>query len=104
MNKTYSSDQLFTGRWTINRWVIVPAELPLQLLQQVRRNRGGTGGLQAPLSLKKNFAKFYFYELKKTVLKWKIVQSYKTSWNSSKVIDIYSITIELNKRDGLFCQ
>ena len=34
MNKTYSSDQLFMGRWTnINCCVIVPARLPLQLLQ-----------------------------------------------------------------------
>ena len=34
MNKTYSSDQLFMGRWTnINCWVILPAGLPLQLLQ-----------------------------------------------------------------------
>ena len=34
MNKTYSSHQHFMGRWNnIDRWVIVPAELPLQLLQ-----------------------------------------------------------------------
>ena len=32
MNKTYSLDQLFLGRWNnINRWVIVPAGLPLHL-------------------------------------------------------------------------
>ena len=34
MNKTYSSHQHFMGRWNnIDRWVIVPAGLPLQLLQ-----------------------------------------------------------------------
>ena len=63
---------------------------------------GGLAGLQPPAP--QNFATFSFYELKKIVLKWKIVQSYKTSWNSSKVIDIYNITIELNNRDGLFRQ
>ena len=60
-----------------------------------------TGGTLAPPL---NFAKFYIYELKKIVLKWKIVQSTKTSWNSSKVIVIYNITIELNTRNGLFCR
>ena len=29
------------------------------------------------------------------MLKWNIVQNYKTSWNSSKFIDIYNIIIEL---------
>ena len=34
MNKTSSSDQLFMRRWTnIRRWVIDPAGLPRQLLQ-----------------------------------------------------------------------
>ena len=35
------------------------------------------------------------------MLKWKIVQNYKTSWNSSKFIDIYNIIIELNIRDDI---
>ena len=64
------------------------------------RGGGGAGGVQPP----QNFAKFYSYELKKIVLKWKIVQSTKTSWNSSKAIVIYKITIELNTRNGLFCR
>ena len=42
-----------------------------------------------------------FSELKEIVLKWKIVQNYKTSWNSSKFIDIYNIIIELNTRDDI---
>ena len=44
-------------------------------------------------------AKFYLI-----ALKWKIVQNYKMSWNSSKFIDIYNIIIELNTRDGISCQ
>ena len=32
-----------------------------------------------------------FDESRKIVLKWKIVQNYKTSWKSSKFIDIYNI-------------
>ena len=39
-----------------------------------------------------------FDELRKIVLKWKIAQNYKTSWNSSKFIDVYSI-IDLGTRD-----
>ena len=35
------------------------------------------------------------------MLKWKIVQSYKTSWNSSKFIDIYNIIIDRDTRDGI---
>ena len=45
-----------------------------------------------------------FYELKGIVLKQKIVQNYKTSWNSSKFIDIYNIVIELDTRTGISCQ
>ena len=41
---------------------------------------------------------------KKIVLKWKIEQNFKISWNSSKFIDIYNIIIELNARDGVSCQ
>ena len=35
-----------------------------------------------------------------------MLQSYKTSWNSSKFIDIYSIIIDLDTRDGILsvCQ
>ena len=39
---------------------------------------------------------------KKIVPKWKIVQNYKTSWNSSKFIDICNINIELGARDGIY--
>ena len=35
------------------------------------------------------------------MLKSKIVQNYKTSWNSSKFIDIYNIIIELNTRNDI---
>ena len=40
-----------------------------------------------------------FDELKKLVLKWKIAQSYKSKWNSSKLINIYNIIIDI--RDGI---
>ena len=33
-----------------------------------------------------------------------MVQYYKTSWNSSKFIDIYNIIVELSTRDGMSCQ
>ena len=56
---------------------------------------GGAGeGLQSPRYLLNSI----FYELKKNVLKRKIVQNYKASQNSSKFIDIYNIIIELNIR------
>ena len=42
--------------------------------------------------------------MKKIVLNWKIVENYKTRWNSSKFADIYNIIIELNTRDGISCQ
>ena len=63
---------------------------------QARRNRGAEE-LQPP----RFFLTAIFDELKKIVLKWKIVQSYKTSWNSSKFIDIYNIIIDLDTRDGI---
>ena len=47
------------------------------------------------------FAKFYFSWLKKIVLKSKIVQNYKTSWDFSKFIDIYNIIIDLDTTDGI---
>ena len=47
------------------------------------------------------FAKFYFSWLKKLVLKSKIVQNYKTSWDFSKFIDIYNIIIDLDTTDGI---
>ena len=56
---------------------------------------GGHGGLQPPSFLLSSI----FDKLKKTVLKWKIVQNYKTSWNSSKFIDISNIIIDLDTRD-----
>ena len=38
-------------------------------------------------------------ELKKIVLKWKIVQNYKTSWNYSRFVDTYNIDIDTT--DGI---
>ena len=65
---------------------------------QARRNRGGLGGggLQ-PIQI---FANFYFWSIEKIVLKWKVVQNYKTSLNSSKFIDIYNIIV-LDTRDDI---
>ena len=40
---------------------------------------------------------FLFHELKKIAWKWKIMQNYKTNWNSSKIVDIYKILIELQR-------
>ena len=56
---------------------------------QGRRNRGVRLGA----------AKFYFWSIEKIVLKWKIVQNYKTSLNSSKFIDIYNIITVLDTED-----
>ena len=67
---------------------------------QVRRNRGWGGGL-GRWSLPQIFDKFYFLKIEKKVLKWKIIQNYKTSRNSSKFIDIYNIIIDLDMRDGI---
>ena len=57
---------------------------------QGRRNRGVRLGA----------ANFYFWSIEKIVLKWKIVQNYKTSLNSSKFIDIYNIIV-LDTRDDI---
>ena len=35
------------------------------------------------------------------MLKWKIVQNYKTSWSCSKFNDIYYIIIDLDTRYGI---
>ena len=35
------------------------------------------------------------------MLKWKVVQNYKTSLNSSKFIDIYNIIIVLDTREDI---
>ena len=56
---------------------------------QGRRNRGVRLGA----------ANFYFWSIEKIVLKWKIVQNYKTSLNSSKFIDIYNIITVLDTED-----
>ena len=70
---------------------------PVSMKQQARRKRGGRGAAAPQI-----FANFYFWWIeKKIVLKWKIVQNYKTSWNSSKFIDIYNIAIDLDTRDGV---
>ena len=63
------------------------------MLNQARRNRGGWGARFLLNSL--------FHRLKKIELKWKIVQNYITSWNSSKFIDIYNIIIDLDMRDDI---
>ena len=42
-----------------------------------------------------------FDELKIILLKWKIVQNYKTSRDSSKFFDIYNILIDLDTRDDI---
>ena len=64
---------------------------------------GGAGGTEAtpppPPPPTRFLLNSIFYELKKIVLKWKVVQNYKTCWNSSKFIDVYNIIIELNSRD-----
>ena len=64
---------------------------------QARKNRGGWGSCSPP-HLRFSLTSI-FDELKKIVLEWKIVQSYKTSWSSIKFIDIYNIIIDLNTRD-----
>ena len=60
---------------------------------------GGAGvQLQLPLPPPRFLLTSIFDEPK---IKWKIAQSYKTSWNSSKFIDIYYIIIDLDTRDGI---
>ena len=51
------------------------------------------------------FAKFNFlWTEKENSVKVKNSTNYKTSWNSSKFVDIYNMIIELNARDGIPCQ
>ena len=65
----------------------------------VETGAGGEGlGDWSPLQ---SFAKSYFYQLKKDSVEWKIVQSYKTSWNSSKVIVIYN-TLLISKPEMVY--
>ena len=59
---------------------------------------GGAGGGCRPPSF---FLTSIFDELEKIVLKWKIVQNYKTSWNPYKSIDTYNIVIDLDTRDDI---
>ena len=59
---------------------------------------GGTGGLQPPPQI---FPNFYFWSIEKIMLKWKVVQNYKTSLDSSKFIDIYNIIIVLDTREDI---
>ena len=71
---------------------------------QAHRNRGAGGNCNSPrFSLSP-----IFDELKEIVLQWKIVQNYKTSWNSSKFIDIYNIIIVLDTKElsseMIYCQ
>ena len=58
---------------------------------QGRRNRGVRLGA----------ANFYFWSIEKIVLKWKIVQNYKTSLHSLKFIKIYNIIIVFDTRDDI---
>ena len=55
------------------------------------------GGAAAP----QIFGKFYFLWIERNSVKVKIVENYKTSWNSSKLIDIYNIIVELDARDDI---
>ena len=48
-----------------------------------------------------DFGNFYFWSIEKIALKWKIVQNYKTSLNSSNFLDIYNIVIILATRDDI---
>ena len=51
------------------------------------------------------FVKFCFLWIEKNSAKVKnSTKNYKVSWNSSKSIDIYNIIIELDTKDGIFCQ
>ena len=85
--------------------ILIPIDRSVKMMKSFTRLAAFTLIISYYLkSDKSDFTKFYFYESKKIVLKWKIVQSYKTSWNPSKFIDIYNITIELDSRDGLSCQ
>ena len=69
------------------------------------KNRGAGGQKPRTLAPLPRFLLIsIFYEMKKIVLNWKIVENYKTRWNSSKFADIYNIIIELNTRDGISCQ
>ena len=82
-------------------WCITRLSFYKQSIKHATKDRpveiGGPGGSSPPGFLL-NFA---FHRLKKIELKWKIVQNYKTSWNSSKFIDIYNIIIGLDTRDGI---
>ena len=57
---------------------------------QARRNRGDWVGCSPPLRFLLNSI---FDESKKIVLKWKIVQNHKTSWNSSKFIGFMTLLL-----------
>ena len=59
----------------------------------------GGGGLQPPPP--RLVLTSLFDELKIILLKWKIVQNYKTSRNSSKFFNIYNILIDLDTRDDI---
>ena len=59
---------------------------------------GGTGGGGGSLGRGWGFGGWAAAELKKIVSKRKIAQNYKTSWNSSNFIDVYSINIDLGTR------
>ena len=62
---------------------------------------GGGGGEKEGLSSPRSLRNSILYELKEIMLKWKIVQNYKTSWNSSKFIDICNIINDLDTRDDI---
>ena len=69
---------------------------------QVRRNRRwGEGGLGVAAAPPRFLLNSIFYELKKVLLKWKIVQNYKTSWTYSRFVDTYNIITDIDTTDGV---
>ena len=62
---------------------------------------GGGGGAPPPPPPPRLLLTSLFDELKIILLKWKIVQNYKTSRNSSKFFNIYNILIDLDTRDDI---
>ena len=78
--------------------ICISVPLNARYILQARKNWGRGGGELRGLLI------LLLWTEKKIVSKWKIVQNYKTSWNFSNFIDIYSIIIELSTRDGISCQ
>ena len=85
-------------------WCITRLSFYKQSIKHATKDRpvetGGGLGRATALPSPRFLLNSAFHKLKKIELKWKIVQNYKTSWNSSKFIDIYKI-IGLDTRDGI---